>query len=111
MGVAYRVPLLVAGFLSLGFGVAAGLARLGFGIEFPAPALLRVALPYHAAFYLPLVLLHATLAARIAGDLLALPLLRAAGAAGNAAALAFFFVTMLVTGIRGTRASAPPCPV
>jgi hypothetical protein len=39
MRVAYRVALLVAGFLSMGFGVAAGLVRLGFGIELPAPAL------------------------------------------------------------------------
>jgi len=39
MKVAWRVPLLIAGFLSLGFGIAAGLARLGFGIELPAPTL------------------------------------------------------------------------
>jgi hypothetical protein len=39
MRVAYRVPLLLAGFLSLGFGIAAGLARIGFGIELPAPSL------------------------------------------------------------------------
>jgi hypothetical protein len=39
MKVAYRVPLLVAGFLSMGFGIAAGLARLGFGIDMPSPAL------------------------------------------------------------------------
>ena len=39
MRVAYRIPLLVAGFPSLGFGIAAGLARLGFGIELPSPML------------------------------------------------------------------------
>ena len=30
------------------------------------PAVLRVAVPYHATFYLPLALLHASLAVRLA---------------------------------------------
>lgn len=68
-----------------------------------APALLRVALPYHAAFYLPLALLHATLAARVAGGLLVLPPWRDAGAAGNAAALALFIATMIGAGISGRK--------
>jgi len=59
-----------------------------------APALLRVSLPYHAVFYAPLVVLHASLAARVAGDLLLLPALRVVGAAGSAAALALFVATM-----------------
>ena len=63
------------------------------------PALLRVALPYRAWFYLPLVVLHASLAERIAGDLLLMPALRERGAVGNAAAIALFILTMLFAGL------------
>ena len=63
------------------------------------PAVLRVALPYRAWFYLPLVVLHCTLAERIAGDLLLMPALRERGAAGNAAAIALFILTMLFCGL------------
>jgi hypothetical protein len=59
-----------------------------------APALLRVALPYHALFYAPLVLLHASVALRFAGSLLVLPALREAAALGHAAAIALFVLTM-----------------
>ncbi|OFZ90953.1 MAG: hypothetical protein A2W21_06875 [Betaproteobacteria bacterium RBG_16_66_20] len=68
-----------------------------------APALLRVALPYRAWFYLPLVVLHASLAERIAGDLLLMPALRERGAAGNAAAIAIFIATMLYAGLSKRR--------
>jgi len=57
------------------------------------PAVLRVALPYRAVLYLPLVLLHLSLAARVAGDVAASAPLRAAGGAGNALAIALFIVT------------------
>lgn len=57
------------------------------------PAVLRIALPYHAALYAPLALLHATLALRVAGDLAASAPLRAAGGTGNAAAIALFILT------------------
>ena len=50
------------------------------------PAVLRVRFPYHAALYLPLALLHASLAVRV---LLSTP----AGAWGNAAAIALFVAT------------------
>jgi hypothetical protein len=63
------------------------------------PALLRVTLPYRAWFYLPLVVLHCTLAERIAGDLLAMPALRERAAAGNAIAIALFILTMLYAGL------------
>ncbi|MDW8469797.1 MAG: hypothetical protein RML56_13345 [Burkholderiales bacterium] len=59
-----------------------------------APALLRVSLPYAPVLYAPLALLHATVPLRVAGDLAALALLRAAGAAGNAAAIALFLFAM-----------------
>ena len=69
-----------------------------------APALLKVSLPYRAWFYLPLVLLHASLAERVAGDLLAMPALRERGAAGNAAAIAVFILIMLFAGLFARRA-------
>ena len=68
-----------------------------------APALLRVPLPYSAWFYLPLAVLHASLAERVAGDLLVMPALRERGAAGNAAAIAIFIATMLVAGLSRRR--------
>ena len=68
------------------------------------PALLRVALPYRAWFYLPLVILHASLAERIAGDLLMMHTVRQRGAIGNAAAIAIFILTMLLTGLFARRA-------
>ena len=57
------------------------------------PAVLRVALPYSAILYAPLALLHVSLAIRFAGDLGTSPLLRAAGGAGNALAIALFILT------------------
>jgi hypothetical protein len=68
-----------------------------------APALLRVPLPYSAWFYLPLVVLHASLVERAAGDLLVMPALRERGAVGNAAAIAIFLVTMLAAGLSRRR--------
>jgi hypothetical protein len=53
------------------------------------PAVLRVRFPYRPVLYLPLVLLHLTLAVRVF-------LSTAAGAWGNAAAIALFIVTALV---------------
>jgi hypothetical protein len=57
------------------------------------PAVLRVALPYSAILYAPLALLHVSLAIRFAGDLGTSPLLRTAGGAGNALAIALFILT------------------
>ncbi|HEY5897325.1 MAG TPA: hypothetical protein VIV54_07155 [Burkholderiales bacterium] len=57
------------------------------------PAVLRVAFPYRPVLYLPLALLHASLAARVAGDLAHEAGWRASGAVGNAAAVALFIVT------------------
>lgn len=71
-----------------------------------APAVLRVSLPYSALFYAPLALLHATLALRIAGDLAAMPALREAGAAGNAAAIALFMLTMAACALARRRSGS-----
>lgn len=37
--VPYRLPMLILGFVSLAFGIGAGLVRLGFGFPLPSPAL------------------------------------------------------------------------
>jgi hypothetical protein len=57
------------------------------------PAVLRVAFPYSAALYGPLALLHLSVALRVAGDLAHQAPWRAAGAAGNAVAIALFILT------------------
>jgi len=53
------------------------------------PAVLRVRFPYHRALYLPLALLHASLAVRVFVS-------TSVGAWGNAAAIALYIVTALV---------------
>jgi hypothetical protein len=50
------------------------------------PAVLRVRFPYHAALYVPLALLHVSLAVRVF-------LSSEAGAWGNAAAIVLFIAT------------------
>jgi hypothetical protein len=50
------------------------------------PAVLRVKLPYRSVLYLPLILLHASLAVRVFVSV-------GAGAWGNAAAIALFIAT------------------
>lgn len=65
------------------------------------PAVLRVVFPYRAVLYAPLVALHLTLALRVAGDLAASPTLRAAGGAGNVAAIALFIVTAAALVVSG----------
>lgn len=70
------------------------------------PAVLRVTVPYHAAFYLPLVLLHGSVAIRLLGDAAGVFALRQIGGMLNAVALAAFIATMIVAVIRGKRAKA-----
>ncbi len=57
------------------------------------PAVLRVTMRYTAAFYAPLVLLHVSLAVRVAGDVADRIDWARAGALGNALALALFVAT------------------
>jgi hypothetical protein len=65
------------------------------------PAVLRVPLSYTAAFYAPLVLLHASLALRIAGDLGLGVLARELGGAGNALAIGVFILTAGAQALKG----------
>ncbi len=67
------------------------------------PAVLRVAVPYHATFYLPLALLHASLAVRLAGDAAAQFAWTRAGGLLNAIALAAFIASTASAVLRGTR--------
>jgi hypothetical protein len=67
------------------------------------PAVLRVAVPYHPVFYLPLALLHGSLAVRIAGDAFGRFDWVRGGGAGNGFALAAFIAVMIGTVVRGWR--------
>ena len=70
------------------------------------PAVLRRPLPYTPWFYLPLVVLHGSLALRVAGGFAGEPAIRAAGSAGNALAIALFVATAATQVIRRTHGSA-----
>jgi len=64
---------------------------------------LRVAVPYHPTFYLPLALLHGSLALRLAGDAAGqLDWIRVGGLL-NALALAAFIVGTVTAVVRGDR--------
>ncbi len=96
-GVAYDAVLhaILIGFV---FSMVFGHAPIIF------PAVVRVRMPYHWTFYLPLLVLHASLLIRITGDVLALPGLRNLGGLLNAAALVFFILNTISSVIRGFRA-------
>jgi hypothetical protein len=57
------------------------------------PAVLRVPLPYRSVLYLPLLLLHASLAVRVLGSFVDSAVAIRLGAWGNAAAIAVFIAT------------------
>ena len=64
------------------------------------PAVLRSPLPYHAVLYAPLILLHASLAVRVAASV-------ELGAWGNAAAIALFILTAATLVLRRKMGPAP----
>jgi nitrite reductase (NO-forming) len=66
------------------------------------PALLRVRLPYRPVLYAPLALLHAAVAARVAGDLTALGPVRTLG--GVLAVLALLLFAGCAVAVAGSRA-------
>jgi hypothetical protein len=72
------------------------------------PAVLGVRMAYHPVFYVPLVLLLLSLAARIAGDLAGSYPWTRAGALLNAVALAAFLVNTAVAILRGRLSRAAP---
>lgn len=67
------------------------------------PAVLRIALPYHPAFYAPLAVLHASVLLRFVAGLADSSALRLAGGAGNALAIALFIVTAAVLAVRARK--------
>jgi metal-sulfur cluster biosynthetic enzyme len=68
------------------------------------PAVMRVKMPFHWTFYLPLLVLQASLLIRLAGDGLAQPELRDLGGLLNAVALVVFILSTISSVIRGFRA-------
>lgn len=67
------------------------------------PAVVRVKVPYHPTFYLPLVLLHASLLVRLAGDAGERYDWTRSGGMLNAAALAVFMIGTAYAVARGRR--------
>ena len=65
------------------------------------PAVARAKVPYHWSFYVPLALLHLSVAERVVGDLVADPSVRAAGGTLSALALVVFIATLLTAIVRG----------
>jgi len=68
------------------------------------PAVVRVKMPYHWTFYLPLLVLHVSLLMRLAGNGLMRPELQSLGGLLNAAALALFILSTVSSVVRGFRA-------
>lgn len=115
--------LALAGLLGLGGGFELGhpwrdatLHAVALGFVFSMifghgpiifPAVLQVKIPYHPMFYLPLLVLHGSLAVRTMGGLAETFSLRSEGGLVNAVALLIFIVTMTASVVRGRSAAAP----
>jgi len=67
------------------------------------PAIVKLKIPYHPTFYLPLIVLHASLIVRISGDLLQSQHSRSIGGALNAIALLLFILSTVSAVILGKR--------
>ena len=67
------------------------------------PAVVKVRMPYHWTFSLPLLALHASLLVRLAGSELMLPELQSLGGLLNAAALVLFILSTISSVVRGFR--------
>ena len=72
------------------------------------PAVLRTPLPYHASAWVPLGLLHASVALRIGADLAGSDWLRGYAAHGNVSALLLFVGVAAWTAIRARRRAPVP---
>jgi len=90
-----RDAALHAVFLGFVFSMIFGHAPIIF------PAVARIKIPYHPAFYLQLGVLHVSLLMRVVGDLGDMLPLRQAAAIANAITLLIFVVTMMVSALRG----------
>ncbi|MHB1175133.1 MAG: hypothetical protein ACYCZJ_08420 [Sulfuriferula sp.] len=94
-GHVWRDAALHAVFLGFVFSMVIGHAPIIF------PAVMRVKIPYHPVFYLPLAALHLSLLARVAGDILGMWPLRQWSGVANGAALLLFILTLLASALRG----------
>ncbi|MFN4324547.1 MAG: hypothetical protein ACK4FP_01530 [Azonexus sp.] len=117
------VWLAIAGLLGLAGALAPGhpwrdaaLHAIGLGFVFAMvfghapiilPAVTRIRIPYHPALYLPLALLHLTLAGRILGGLGGHFALRQYAALTNGLVLIVFIVTMVAL-VRSKAPGGPP---
>ena len=90
-GHSWRDGALHAIFLGFVFSMVIGHAPIIF------PAVMRVKIPYHPFFYLPLAALQISLAVRVIGNLADSWALRQTGALFNALSLALFILTLLVS--------------
>lgn len=61
------------------------------------PAVARIGLRFSAVLYVPLAMLHASVALRVAADLVSSPALKASGGVGHALALATFVVCVVLS--------------
>lgn len=95
--IVWRDALLHSVLLGFVFSMVFGHAAIIF------PAVLRVKLPYHPCFYLPLALLQGSLLVRVGAGLLNLPQGHSWAAIGNAFSLLVFILTMLASVVRGRR--------
>jgi len=91
----WRDSALHAIFLGFVFSMVIGHAAIIF------PAVMRVKIPYHPFFYLPLAALQLSLGLRVVGNLGDGWALRQSGALLNALSLALFVLTILISVIRG----------
>ena len=90
----WRDAALHAIFLGFVFSMVIGHAPIIF------PAVMRVKIPYSPLFYLPLIVLHLSLAWRVTGSLSDVWLLRQSGGLINGVSLALFILTLLFTVVR-----------
>lgn len=71
------------------------------------PAVARVRVPYSAVLHVPLLVLHAGLVARVAGDLWPSPPVRQAGSVLNAVALALFALAVVIARLTEPASARP----
>lgn len=102
VGAPGRDGALHAVFLGFVFSMVIGHAPIIF------PAVMRVRIPYHPAFYLPLLALHLSVAARLIGNFGELWAWRQAGGLANALALLVFILTLVSRVLYGLRTRATP---
>lgn len=115
LGIGALILLSAGGIVASTAAYGAGLHAILLGFVFAMvfghapiifPAILSVRLPWHPLFYAPLVVLHLSLALRVAGTLSGAAPMRSIGGALNAVALVLFLLGTVVSMARGARAKA-----